>query len=348
MADAVSPALALQGVSYRHPASKAEAEAADDPVSRGVAGVSLSVAAGEAGGAARPQRKRQEHDPGAGRGVPGASGRVRTNRGATAVRAAATSAGGGLPGAEPGPADDGLGVAAAARAAVRHGRGRAARSDRRAAGADGAAGAGGGPGGDAVGRAASAAGVGAGAAAWAVAAAARRAVAGARPRRPRGAVGPARRRARRGHGAAAGDERCVGGGARLRPGRVPAGRPRHRAGRARGAAPGTAPRLGAGGVAVSPRRRRVDAGGHRGGGVGADGGGGRRGDGAARHRRRRVGLRAGAVRAGRRQRDRGRHLGHPHPRVDAGGRLLPARGRAAGQAEQRRGGHDRRANGRAS
>ena len=52
MADAVSPALALQGVSYRHPASKAEA--ADDPVSRGVAGVSLSVAAGEAVGLLGP------------------------------------------------------------------------------------------------------------------------------------------------------------------------------------------------------------------------------------------------------------------------------------------------------
>ncbi len=52
MADAVSPALTLQGVSYRHPASKAEA--ADGPVSRGVAEVSLSVAAGEAVGLLGP------------------------------------------------------------------------------------------------------------------------------------------------------------------------------------------------------------------------------------------------------------------------------------------------------
>lgn len=51
MTDGISPPLALEGVSYRYPAAKS---AADDAVSRGVEGVSLSLAAGEALGLLGP------------------------------------------------------------------------------------------------------------------------------------------------------------------------------------------------------------------------------------------------------------------------------------------------------
>jgi ABC-2 type transport system ATP-binding protein len=51
MVDEISPPLALERVSFRHPAAKT---AADDPVSRGVEDVSLAVAAGEALGLLGP------------------------------------------------------------------------------------------------------------------------------------------------------------------------------------------------------------------------------------------------------------------------------------------------------
>ena len=70
-------------------------------------------------------------------------------------------------------------------------------------------------------------------------------------------------------------------------------------------------------------------------------------DRAARHRRRCLGLRAGAVRARRGEPHAGRDRGRPHPRVNAGGRLLSARGGAPAPPDAAEDGA-RAANGRAS